>query len=137
MCIRDSIQVTVSKAETMATDIVKYEFQSVDGTALPEWQAGAHLDIVVAPEFLRQYSMSGNPADRTVYQIGVLNEHDGRGGSRLMHRIFNEGRKIFISRPINHFPVDSEATYSILMGGGIGITPMLSLIHISEPTRPY
>ena len=123
------IQVIVSKAETMATDIVKYEFQSVDGTALPEWQAGAHLDIVVAPEFLRQYSMSGNPADRTVYQIGVLNEHDGRGGSRLMHRIFNEGRKIFISRPINHFPVDSEATYSILMGGGIGITPMIAMAH--------
>ena len=123
------IQVTVTKAETMAEDIVKYEFRSVDGSALPEWQAGAHLDIVVAPEFLRQYSMSGNPADRSVYQIGVLNEHDGRGGSKLMHRIFNEGRKIFISRPINHFPVDRAATRSILMGGGIGITPMIAMAH--------
>ena len=123
------IQVQVSKAETMATDIVKYEFRTMDGAALPEWQAGAHLDIVVAPEFLRQYSMSGNPADRSVYQIGVLNEHEGRGGSTLMHRIFNEGRKIFISRPINHFPVDADATYSILMGGGIGITPMIAMAH--------
>jgi len=123
------IQVTVTKAETMAEDIVKYEFRSTDGSDLPEWQAGAHLDIVVAPEFLRQYSMSGNPADRSVYQIGVLNEHEGRGGSKLMHRIFNEGRKIFISRPINHFPVDSQATHSILMGGGIGITPMIAMAH--------
>jgi reductive dehalogenase len=123
------IQVQVSKAETMATDIVKYEFRTMDGAELPEWQAGAHLDIVVAPEFLRQYSMSGNPADRSVYQIGVLNEREGRGGSTLMHRIFNEGRKIFISRPINHFPVDADATYSILMGGGIGITPMIAMAH--------
>ena len=123
------IQVQVTKAETMATDIVKYEFRSIDGSELPEWQAGAHLDIVVAPEFLRQYSMSGNPTDRSVYQIGVLNEREGRGGSTLMHRIFNEGRKIFISRPINHFPVEANATYSILMGGGIGITPMIAMAH--------
>jgi len=123
------IQVTISKAELMADGISKYEFQSVDGKDLPEWEAGAHLDIVVAPEFLRQYSMSGDPANRSVYQIGVLREDDGRGGSLLMHRIFNEGRKIFISRPINHFPVNKDATHSVLLGGGIGITPMIAMAH--------
>ncbi|MBD3676810.1 MAG: reductive dehalogenase [Rhodobacteraceae bacterium] len=123
------LRVVVSKAEKMTGDVTKYEFRALDGSDLPEWEAGAHLDIVVAPEFLRQYSMSGDPADRSVYQIGVLREDDGRGGSKLMHRIFSEGRKIFISRPINHFPLDETATKTFLMGGGIGITPMIAMAH--------
>ena len=123
------IQVVVSKAQKMTGDVTKYEFSPVDGGALPEWQAGAHLDIVVAPEFLRQYSMSGDPADRSKYQIGVLREDHGKGGSLLMHRIFTEGRRIFISRPINHFPLEEKAARTLLIGGGIGITPMIAMAH--------
>ncbi|EFL88602.1 reductive dehalogenase [Ahrensia sp. R2A130] len=123
------IRVEVVKAEPMADGVTKYEFASLDGSPLPAWQAGAHLDIVVAPEFLRQYSMSGDPADRSRYQIGVLREDEGRGGSALLHRIFTKGRKVFISRPINHFPLHGEATKTFLMGGGIGITPMIAMAH--------
>ena len=123
------LRVVCSKAEAMAGDVTKYEFRDIDGNDLPPWQAGAHLDIVVAPEFLRQYSMSGDPADRSVYQIGVLREDEGRGGSALLHRIFAEGRKVFISRPINHFPLEEEAAKTFLMGGGIGITPMIAMAH--------
>ncbi len=123
------IQAVVSKAEKMTEDVNKYELRAVDGSDLPEWTAGAHLDIVVAPEFLRQYSMSGDPADRSVYQIGVLREDEGKGGSLLMHRIFNEGRRIFISPPINHFELDQRAKKSLLLGGGIGITPMIAMAH--------
>ncbi|KMK67776.1 reductive dehalogenase domain-containing protein [Puniceibacterium sp. IMCC21224] len=123
------IQVEITKAEVMAEGITKYEFRPVDGGDLPEWQAGAHLDIVVAPEFLRQYSMSGDPADRSSYQIGVLNEQHGKGGSALLHRIFDVGRRVFISHPINHFPLVPDATFSLLMGGGIGITPMIAMAH--------
>jgi reductive dehalogenase len=123
------IQVIITKAEASADGVMKYEFEPVAGGDLPEWQAGAHLDIVVAPEFLRQYSMSGDPADRSKYQIAVLREGDGRGGSQLIHRIFSEGRKIFVSKPVNHFPLDNSATTSVLMGGGIGITPMIAMAH--------
>ncbi|MAM62241.1 reductive dehalogenase [Maritimibacter sp. UBA3975] len=123
------LRVTVSKAEAMSPDVTKYEFRTLDGSDLPPWEAGAHLDIVVAPEYLRQYSMSGDPADRSVYQIGVLRENEGRGGSMLLHRIFSEGRKIFISKPINHFPLDESATRTFLMGGGIGVTPMIAMAH--------
>ncbi len=123
------IRVEVAAVEKMTNDVTKYEFVSLDGSPLPEWQAGAHLDIVVAPEFLRQYSMSGDPADRSRYQIGVLREDGGRGGSALMHRIFSKGRKVFISRPINHFPLDEAATHTLLMGGGIGVTPMIAFAH--------
>lgn len=123
------IPAIVSKAVETAEGVTKYEFTPVDGGPLPEWSAGAHLDIVVAPEFLRQYSMSGDPADRSKYQIAVLREDEGRGGSKLLHRIFTEGRRVFISHPINHFPLDHEATHSVLMGGGIGITPMIAMAH--------
>ncbi|MEM1066016.1 MAG: reductive dehalogenase domain-containing protein [Pseudomonadota bacterium] len=123
------LSMVVSKAEPMADGITKYEFRPADGGELPAWEAGAHLDIVVAPEFLRQYSMSGNPADRSVYQIGVLREADGRGGSALLHRIFTEGRHVFLSHPINHFPLHESATHTVLMGGGIGITPMIAMAH--------
>ena len=132
------LQVVVTGAEAMTPEVTKYEFRAADGGALPEWTAGAHLDIVVAPEFLRQYSMSGDPADRTKYQIGVLREDLGRGGSRLMHRIFSEGRQIFISRPINHFPLEEQAPFSLLMGGGIGITPMIAMAHrLHALGRPF
>ena len=123
------IHVEITKSEAMADGVTKYEFQPVGGGKLPEWTAGAHLDIVVTPEFLRQYSMSGDPTDRSKYQIGVLREDQGRGGSKMLHRIFTQGRKIFISKPINHFPLDANATFSVLMGGGIGITPMIAMAH--------
>ncbi len=123
------LRVEISRAEQSAEDVTIYEFASLDGSDLPEWEAGAHLDIVVAPEFLRQYSMSGDPSDRSKYQIGVLREAEGRGGSALLHRIFNEGRKVFISKPINHFPLHEDAPMTYLMGGGIGITPMIAMAH--------
>jgi reductive dehalogenase len=123
------IPAVVSKVEKMTADVTKYEFRSPDGTPLPEWTAGAHIDVLVAPEFLRQYSMSGDPADRSKYQIGVLREDAGRGGSKLMHRIFTEGRRVFISKPINHFELEEGASKTFLMGGGIGITPMIAFAH--------
>ena len=123
------IMARVSKVEKMTSDVTKFEFTSWDGKPLPEWTAGGHLDVVVTPDLLRQYSMSGDPSDRSKYQIGVLREDEGKGGSRMMHRIFNEGRRVFISKPINHFGLEESATKTFLMGGGIGITPMIAFAH--------
>lgn len=123
------LRVEITLADEMTEGVTKYEMRSLDGSDLPEWEAGAHLDIVVAPEFLRQYSMSGDPADRSKFQIGVLKEADGRGGSALLHRIFAQGRKVFVSKPINHFPLHEDAPMTYLMGGGIGITPMIAMAH--------
>ncbi len=123
------LQAVVSKAEKMTADVTKYEFSMADGSDMPPITAGAHIDVVVAPEFFRQYSLSGDPADRSRYQIAVLREDDGKGGSKLMHRIFTEGRRVFISPPINHFPLHEDASFTYLIGGGIGITPMIAMAH--------
>ncbi|MEO1000357.1 MAG: PDR/VanB family oxidoreductase, partial [Pseudomonadota bacterium] len=123
------IRVEVAEAVQMSADVTRYRFRTLDGAPLPPAEAGAHIDVVVAPEFLRQYSLSGDPGDPSAYEIGVLREDGGRGGSRLMHRIFTPGRKVFISKPINHFPLVEDAAHSLLMGGGIGITPMIAMAH--------
>ncbi len=123
------IRLEINAVHKMTADVTKYEFTAMNGIDLPKWTAGAHLDVLIAPEFLRQYSMSGDPADRSKYQIGVLREDEGRGGSLLMHRIFDEGRKVFVSKPINHFELDETATKTFLMGGGIGVTPMIAFAH--------
>ena len=123
------IMAKVSNVEQMTADVRKYEFTTFDGSPMPKWAAGAHLDVVVTPSLLRQYSMSGDPLDDSKYQIAVLREDEGRGGSKMMHKIFNEGRRVFISKPINHFELDESATKTFLMGGGIGITPMIAFAH--------
>lgn len=123
------LELKIISAVPQSSNVIKYEFARADGGELPTWQAGAHLDIVVAPEYLRQYSMCGNPAERNSYQIGVLREDQGRGGSTLMHRIFSTGRKVFVAKPVNHFPLHESASKSYLFGGGIGITPMIAMAH--------
>lgn len=123
------LPLVLSQIEAMTPTISRYRLSSPEGKPLPVFTAGAHLDVVVAPEFLRQYSLAGNPADRSHYEIAVLREDDGRGGSALLHRIFSEGRRVFVSRPINHFPLDESAARTLLMGGGIGITPLLAMGH--------
>jgi len=123
------MRVQITHARRMTPDITRYTFRDPHGSLLPEATAGAHIDVLVAPEFFRQFSLSGDPADRSRYEIAVLREDNGRGGSRLMHRIFEVGRKIFISRPINHFELVETAARSILLGGGIGVTPLIAMCH--------
>ncbi|MGE0565145.1 MAG: 2Fe-2S iron-sulfur cluster-binding protein [Pseudolabrys sp.] len=121
--------VILKRREDMAEDVARFEFTSVDGRALPTFEAGAHIDVVIAPEYLRQYSLAGDPADHSRYVLGVQRESQGRGGSILMLRAFREGRRVFISAPRNHFPLDENATRSFLFAGGIGVTPMLAMAN--------
>ena len=129
------IQMIVDHVGDCVGGVKRYKLVASDGSELPVWTAGAHLDIVVAPEFLRQYSMCGDPADRFCYEIAVLIEPEGRGGSKLMHRIFEQGRRVFVSKPINHFRLDASATLSLLFGGGIGVTPMIAFAHELDRAR--
>ncbi|MFO1325771.1 MAG: 4Fe-4S dicluster domain-containing protein [Rubrivivax sp.] len=115
-----------------ADDVVRYEFGALDGGDLPAFDAGAHVDVVIAPEYPRAYSLAGDPARRSCWVLGVQREdpaRGGRGGSALMHRSFREGRVVFVSRPRNHFALDESAREVWLMAGGIGITPLLTMAH--------
>ncbi len=121
--------VLLKAREDMTPDSARYEFVALEGKTLPRFEAGAHIDVVIAPEYLRQYSLAGDPADASKYVLGLLREAHGRGGSALMHRAFHPGRRVFISPPINQFPLDEGAQKSFLFGGGIGVTPLLTMAH--------
>lgn len=97
---------------------------------LPQVTAGAHVDLLVdTPDgpVWRQYSLAGNPADRSQWTLGILNEAEGRGGSKALHATVKPGDSLQIEGPRNHFALDPEATKTVLFGGGIGVTPMLAM----------
>jgi reductive dehalogenase len=119
----------LERREDMTPDIARFELVAPEGSELPPFEAGAHVDVVVAPEYLRQYSLAGDPADRGKYVLGVQAEAHGRGGSKLMHRAFREGRRVFVSRPIQQFPLEENASKAFLFAGGIGVTPLLTMAH--------
>ncbi|MFK7966316.1 MAG: reductive dehalogenase domain-containing protein [Burkholderiaceae bacterium] len=121
--------VVLHKREDLTSDIARYEFAAEDGGELPAFTAGAHIDVVIAPEYQRQYSLASDPAQKNRYGLGVLRESAGRGGSALMHRAFREGKRVFISKPINHFELNEQASRSFLFAGGIGVTPLLTMAH--------
>ncbi|WP_439893356.1 PDR/VanB family oxidoreductase (plasmid) [Ralstonia sp. 25C] len=116
--------IVVSKADT-AQGIVTFELAAPDGTALPPFSAGAHIDVHVGG-LVRQYSLCNRPGETHRYQIGVLRDTNSRGGSVAMHALA-VGDTLEISAPKNHFPLAAEARHSILLAGGIGVTPLLAM----------
>ena len=118
----------IARVETVAQDIVALTFEAADGSALPAWEAGAHIDIAVGNGLVRQYSLTGS--DPAVYKLAILREGNGRGGSIAAHGL-KEGDLIGASLPRNHFALESAPSY-IFVAGGIGITPIIAMIAKAE-----
>ncbi|MDZ3991436.1 Carnitine monooxygenase reductase subunit [Pseudomonas sp. Teo4] len=123
------LNVVVRKREIQGDDVVVLDLERVDGEWLPAFDAGAHVDIHIADGLVRQYSLCGDPADSSVYRLGVLKDPASRGGSVGVHETLLEGRELQISAPRNLFPLAAQAQRTILLGGGIGITPMIAMAH--------
>ncbi|MBK5544260.1 oxidoreductase [Pseudomonas sp. TH04] len=121
------IEVVVTSRRTEAQDICSYELASVDGSPLPAFSAGAHIDVHLPDGLIRQYSLCNHPQERHRYVIGVLNDPASRGGSRSLHAHVHTGTRLSISAPRNLFPLAHEARRSLLFAGGIGITPILCM----------
>ncbi|WP_327004573.1 PDR/VanB family oxidoreductase [Dactylosporangium sp. NBC_01737] len=94
--------------------------------ALAPWRPGAHIDLRLPSGQLRQYSLCGDPDDRTSYRIAVLREDHGRGGSREIHETALAGRILEVLGPRNHFELAAAPRY-LFLAGGIGITPILTM----------
>ncbi|HSI47314.1 MAG TPA: PDR/VanB family oxidoreductase [Ideonella sp.] len=125
------LRVRVARKQAVADDICSFDLVPADGAALPAFSAGAHIDVHLAPAgasaLVRQYSLCNAPGETHRYQIGVLREASSRGGSRTLHDEVREGQLLSISAPRNHFPLVPQASHSLLLAGGIGITPMLAM----------
>ena len=123
------LQVNVTRKADEAEGICSFELCAADGSALPAFEAGAHIDIHIAEGLTRQYSLCNDPKERHRYLISVLKDPSSRGGSKAMHEQIRSGQTLTISTPRNLFPLDRSANRHLLFGGGIGITPMLAMAY--------
>lgn len=121
------LTVRVARKTREAQEIVSFEFVRADGLALPAFAAGAHIDVHVPGGFVRQYSLCNSPAEQHRYLIAVLREPSSRGGSAALHERVREGDVLTISPPRNLFAIEPSARRHLLLAGGIGITPLLSM----------
>lgn len=117
---------TLTRRRQAAEGAVLLELAATDGSALPGWEPGAHLELRLPSGLRRQYSLCGDPADRDTYTVCVLREEAGRGGSVEIHDRLDVGAEVGSSGPRNHFPLVAADDY-VLLAGGIGITPLKAM----------
>lgn len=122
-----TLQLRVAARRPAADDIVEIELVPAAGGELPAFEAGAHVDLHLAGGLVRQYSLHNDPRERHRWCIGVLKDAASRGGSEAVHRDLQEGHVLAVGLPRNHFPLQDDDGYSVLIAGGIGITPLLAM----------
>jgi vanillate O-demethylase ferredoxin subunit len=126
MTANSLLQVRVARKQVQALDIVSLDLVAVDGSALPPFTPGAHVDVHLPGGLVRQYSLCNDPAGASCYRIGVLRTAPSRGGSEAVHAL-TEGQVLSISAPRNQFPLAAGAQQHVLVAGGIGLTPLLCM----------
>ncbi|GAA5154469.1 MULTISPECIES: PDR/VanB family oxidoreductase [Amycolatopsis] len=125
------LEVLLAHRETIADGVVRLAFRRPGGELLPPWAPGAHVDLLLGPGLVRQYSLCGDPGDRSVLEVAVLREHSGRGGSEFVHDVLRTGDRLRIRGPRNNFPLVSADRY-LFLAGGIGITPFVPMIAAAD-----
>jgi ferredoxin-NADP reductase len=125
--VEHELELVLEHKEPVADEVVRLVLRRPDGGALPAWEPGAHVDLVLADDVVRQYSLCGDPNDLSVLEVAVLREDEGRGGSQHVHDKLVEGDIVLVRGPRNHFPL-VEADRYLFIAGGIGITPILPMI---------
>jgi len=129
------LQASVHALRREAQDIISVELRRkdalMDGDSghepLPGFTPGAHIDLHLPNGLIRNYSLSNSSEESHRYVLGVLRDRASRGGSRCVHHDLRIGMELTISAPRNHFELDESASHTVLVAGGIGITPLLCM----------
>lgn len=121
------LPVTVYATRKEALHVVSLDLRPVGGRALPGFEPGAHIDLHLPNGLVRSYSLLNPPEEKNRYVVAVLNDRNSRGGSRYVHEHLTAGAALRISMPRNLFALDESAAKTVLVAGGIGITPLLSM----------
>lgn len=122
----------VAAAARIAEDIHRFDLVHPGGAALPPFTAGAHLKVRTPNGLIRRYSLCSDPADDTSYAIAVKREAAGQGGSAAMCDGVRAGDLLPCTAPRNDFPLSGRPVSRLLIAGGIGITPVMAMIHALE-----
>ena len=128
------MQVIVAGLTHEAQDVVGLELRAPTGAELPAFTSGSHIDVFLPNGICRQYSLANNPAERHRYVIGVGLAAKSRGGSSYVHQQLKAGDQIEISAPRSLFGLGDGAAEHCFIAGGIGITPIMSMIRHCEAT---
>lgn len=120
--------VVVKNRHVEGGNIAVMEFESATSAALPKVEAGAHIDVHLPNGMVRQYSLCQNPNDEGKFRLGILRDPESRGGSISAFDEIKDGMQIQVSEPKNLFPL-LKAKHSVLVGGGIGITPLITMAY--------
>ena len=128
----DHLPLRVAEKRQESADVVSFRFESVDGAPLPRFAPGQYLPIHLAlpgeeAPLVRTYSLSGSTG-ASDYRISVKREPDGRG-SRWLHDQIRLGTTLTARPPLGPFTLEPGERPVVLVGAGIGITPLLSMLH--------
>lgn len=115
----------ITRRSIVGDNIIHLVIEPAAGVVFPEWEPGAHIDLHLRGDLIRQYTLMGEPGSGG-YEIAVQLEPESRGGSRTIFRL-QEGADVTISAPRNHFRLDESARSIVLFSGGIGMTPLLAM----------
>ena len=132
------ILMRLHRVEYAARDTRLFQWRPVDGRPLPPATAGAHIDIHLPNDLIRQYSLISASATPSSYTVGIKKEAAGRGGSRALFDDVSVGDVLRIGVPRNNFALDETADYTVLIAGGIGITPIRCMaLRLAALDRPW
>jgi ferredoxin-NADP reductase len=122
--LSDTIDMRLTAIRYEAHETHSFEFTPLDGRTLPPVEPGAHIDIHLPNGMMRQYSLVTAEGARKSYVVGIKKDRASRGGSKYIHEQLHVGEIVKIGGPRNNFPLDETASHSVLIAGGIGITPI-------------
>ncbi|WP_230074438.1 PDR/VanB family oxidoreductase [Rhodococcoides fascians] len=120
----------IDSVTAIADGVVSVQLSAPPTIELPTWQPGAHIDLCLTDDLVRQYSLCGAPSDPT-WTVSVLRELDSRGGSAHVHDALAAGQTLHVRGPRNHFRIPDAPSYR-LVAGGIGITPIVPMVEELE-----
>jgi ferredoxin-NADP reductase len=129
MTARLIMKLRVAQVRYTTPDVLHLTLVHPRKPELPAWAPGAHVDLRIPDGRLRQYSLCGDPADRTRYEIAIKREEAGRGASVWAHANLALGAIAHMSAPRNNFPLAPSARRHVLVAGGIGVTPFMSMVR--------
>lgn len=136
--ITGTLDLRIRQIREETAEIHSFELISEGGAQLPTASAGSHIDLLLPSGLSRSYSLLDAGTDSGAYRIAVKLEPESRGGSRWLHTHARVGMTIKASAPCNDFPLEDKATRTVLIAGGIGITPMLSMVeNLTRLGKPW
>jgi tetrachlorobenzoquinone reductase len=124
-----TLRLRVKSATWEAPSIVSYDLRPLEPGELPPFTAGAHIDLTLPNGLIRSYSLTNPQSERHRYVIAVQKDRASRGGSKWVHENFRPGDILTVNGPRNNFALNEAAEKSLFIAGGIGITPILSMVE--------